>query len=205
MFLHGLHFVSQIEYNKPKGNETIPEHFINYIGVINMQENTINLEELINNARAKVIGQYESTYGANVEYAQLLNQKWSTFDWFELKHTDTSDEGKAVKAEGDKFRKGIKDWHSNPSTAWKQIRDHARVDRYGKPVVPTTEGETTESQSSGDAKHNRSPELRNIEELTVLFKFNRRQESLSDNLKDCQRNIIKALESMGVDIGMIGD
>jgi len=164
-----------------------------------------NLEQAIEQARNTVIAQYETSYGANVAYAKLLNKKWSDFDWFELKHTDTSDEGKAVKGEGDKFRKGIKDWHSNPSTAWKQIREHARTDRYGKPVVPTTEGETTESASSGDAKHNRSPELRNIEELTVLFKFNRRQESLSDNLKECQKNIIKALESMGVDIGMIGD
>jgi len=164
----------------------------------------LNLQELIDNARAKVIGQYESTYGANVEYAQLLNQKWG-FDWFDLKHNDSSDEGKSVKAEGDRFRKGIKSWHSNPSTAWKQIRDHARVDRYGKPVVETVEGGEGEGEGSDNAKHNRSPELRNIEELTVLFKFNRRQESLSPNLADCQRNIIKALESMGVDIGMIGD
>ena len=172
-----------------------------------MQENTLNLEQQIEQARAKVIAQYESTYGANVAYAKLLNQKWQGFDWFELKHTDTSDEGKAVKGEGDRFRKGIKDWHSNPSTAWKQIRDHARNDRYpAPPVVQGADGETAEgAEGSGDAKHNRSPELRNIEELTVLFKFNRRQESLSDNLKDCQRNIIKALESMGVDIGMIGD
>lgn len=171
-----------------------------------MQENTLNLQELIDNARAKVIGQYESTYGANVEYASLLNQKWLGFDWFELKHTDTSDEGKAVKAEADKFRKGIKDWHSNPSTAWKQIRDHARTDRYGKPVVETTEGsEGGEGGEGGDAKHNRTPVLRNLEELTVLFKFNRRQESLPDNLKACQGHIIKALESLGVDIGMIGD
>ena len=165
-----------------------------------------NLEQAIEQARNTVIAQYETSYGANVAYAKLLNKKWSDFDWFELKHTDTSDEGKAVKGEGDKFRKGIKDWHSNPSTAWKQIRDHARTDRYGKAVVESAEGgEGGEGESSGDAKHNRSPELRNIEELTVLFKFNRRQESLSDNLKECQRNIIKALESMGVDIGMIGD
>ena len=169
-----------------------------------MQDFISNLEELINNARAKVIGQYESTYGANVEYAQLLNQKWG-FDWFELKHTDTSDEGKAVKAEGDRFRKGIKDWHSNPSTAWKQIREHARVDRYGKQVVVTAEGETVEGETSGDAKHNRSPKLRNLEELTVLFKYNRRQESLPDDLKACQGYIIKALEALGIDIGMIGD
>jgi hypothetical protein len=175
--------------------------------MLDMIENaSISLEQLIEDARNKVIAQYESTYGANVEYAKLLNQKWLGFDWFELKHTDTSDEGKAVKGEGDRFRKGIKDWHKNPSQAWKQIRDHARTDRYGKAVVEgadaSAEGET---ESSGDAKHNRSPELRNIEELTVLFKFNRRQESLSDNLKECQKNIIKALESMGVDIGMIGD
>ena len=171
-----------------------------------MQDFINNLEELINNARAKAIGQYESTYGANVEYASLLNQKWG-FDWFELKHTDTSDEGKAVKAEADKFRKGIKNWHSNPSTAWKQIRGYGKIDRYGKPVVETTEGgEGGEGgEGSGDAKHNRSPELRNLEELIVLFKFNRRQESLSEELKQCQAYIAKALESLGVDIGMIGD
>ena len=173
-----------------------------------MQDFINNLEELINNARAKVIGQYESTYGANVEYASLLNQKWG-FDWFELKHTDTSDEGKAVKAEGDRFRKGIKQWHKNPSQAWKQIRDHARTDRYGKAVVEGAEGaegaEGSEAEGSDNAKHNRSPELRNLEELIVLFKFNRRQESLSEELKQCQAYIAKALESLGVDIGMIGD
>jgi hypothetical protein len=171
-----------------------------------MQENTLNLEQQIEQARNTVIAQYETSYGANVTYAKLLNQKWADFDWFELKHTDTSDEGKSVKAEGDKFRKGIKDWHSNPSTAWKQIREHARTDRYGKAVVVTTEGETTEGvEGSDNAKHNRTPVLRNLEELTVLFKFNRRQESLPDNLKACQGHIIKALESLGVDIGMIGD
>ena len=169
-----------------------------------MQDTTINLEDLINNARAKVIGQYESTYGANVEYASLLNQKWG-FDWFELKHTDTSDEGKAVKAEGDRFRKGIKDWHSNPSTAWKQIRDHARTDRYGKAVVEGSEAEGSEAEGSDNAKHNRSPELRNMDELIVLFKFNRRQESLSPKLQKVQSHISSALIEMGVDLNMIGD
>jgi len=167
-----------------------------------------NLEQLIDNARAKVFDQYESTYGANVAYAKLLNQKWAHFDWFELKHTDTSDEGKSVKAEGDRFRKGIKGWHTNPSTAWKQIREHGKVARYGKPVIETAEGGEGSgegAEGSDNAKHNRTPVLRNLEELTVLFKFNRRQESLPDNLKACQGHIIKALESLGVDIGMIGD
>lgn len=165
----------------------------------------LNLEQQIEQARNTVIAQYETSYGANVTYAKLLNQKWAHFDWFDLKHNDSSDEGKAVKAEADKFRKGIKQWHSNPSTAWGQVRTHGRNARYGAPVVSAEGSEVEGAEGSDNAKHNRSPELRNIEELTVLFKFNRRQESLSENLANCQRNIIKALESMGVDIGMIGD
>jgi hypothetical protein len=166
-----------------------------------------DLDVLIDQARATVIAQYESTYGANVNYAKLLNEKWADFDWFELKHTDTSDEGKAVKGEGDRFRKGIKDWHSNPSTAWKQIRDHARTDRYGKPSV---EGETggaegEGAEGEGDAKHNRSPLLRNIEELTTLFKFNRRQEALTEDLRLAQGYIIQALGALKIDVTMIGD
>jgi hypothetical protein len=164
-----------------------------------------NIDALIDNARAKVIGQYESTYGANVDYARLLNQKWCDFDWFDLKHTDTSEEGKAVKGEGDRFRSGIKQWHSNPSTAWKQIRDHARTDKYGKPSV---EGEGVEGEGvegEGDAKHNRSPLLRNIEELTVLFKFNRKQEALTEDLRKAQGYIIQALQALNVDVTMIPD
>lgn len=166
-----------------------------------------NIDELINNARAKVIGQYESTYGANVEYARLLNEKWCDFDWFDLKHTDTSDEGKAVKGEGDRFRSGIKQWHSNPSTAWKQIRDHARTLRNGKPNLEGEgEGEGSEGEGSeGDAKHNRSPLLRNIEELTVLFKFNRKQEALTEDLRKAQGYIIQALGALHIDVTMIGD
>ena len=153
-----------------------------------------NIAELVANARSKVMDSYESNYGANVEYAKTLNQQWD-FDWFDLKHNDTSVEGKAVKAEGDTFRKGIKNWHTNPSVAWKQIRDHARADRYGKPVVASeVEGSGEgEGEGSGDAKHNRSPELRNMEELITLFKFNRRQESLSPKLQKVQGHIASAL------------
>jgi hypothetical protein len=167
-------------------------------------ENNYSVAELVANARSKVVAQYESTYGANVDYAKVLNDQWASFDWFDLKHNDTSAEGKAVKAEGDLFRKGIKDWHSNPSVAWKQIRDHARADRYGKPVVDSevVEGE---SESESDAKHNRSPELRNLEELVTLYKFNRRQESLSAKLTKVQGFISSALIEMGVDLNMIED
>ena len=169
--------------------------------------NTLTLEQQIEQARNTVIAQYETSYGANVAYAKLLNQKWDGFDWFDLKHNDSSDLGKAVKAEGDKFRKGIKDWHSNPSVAWGQVRTHAKTARYGKPVIEGAEGEGAEGEGEGsdNAKHNRSPELRNLEELVTLFKFNRRQESLSPKLQKVQAHISSALIEMGVDLNMIED
>jgi hypothetical protein len=167
----------------------------------------LNLEQQIDQARNEIIGSYESNYGANVKYAKLLNQKWG-FDWFDLKHNDSSDEGKSVKAEGDKFRKGIKPWHKNPSVAWGQVRTHGRTAKYGAPIIEVgaegAEGEVG-AEGSDNAKHNRSPELRNIEELIVLFKFNRRQVSLSPKLQKVQAHISSALIEMGVDLNMIGD
>jgi hypothetical protein len=172
-----------------------------------MVNTTLTIDQLIDNARNVVIGSYETNYGANVTYAKLLNQKWEGLDWFELKHNDSSDLGKAVKAEGDKFRKGIKAWHSNPSVAWGQVRTHARTDKYGVAVIEVgAEGEEgAEGEGSDNAKHNRSPELRNLEELVTLFKFNRRQESLSPKLQKVQAHIASALIEMGVDLNMIED
>jgi len=167
-----------------------------------------NLIGAIEQARINVAEGLRGAYGAKVAYAGLLNQKWE-FDWFELKHNDSSDEGKAVRKEKEAFYEVLKgEQHSNPHKVWGDVRGYARTARYGKAVVEGAEGseaEGSEAEGSDNAKHNRSPQLRNLEELTALFKFNRRQESLSDELKQCQAYIAKALESLGVDIGMIGD
>ena len=161
----------------------------------------------IEQARINVAEGLRGAYGAKVAYAGLLNQKWASFDWFELQHNDSSDEGKAVRKEKEAFYEVLKgEQHSNPHKIWGDIRKYAKTDRYGKPVVDGEQGEGEGGeQGSDNAKHNRSPQLRNLEELTALFKFNRRQDSLSDELKQCQAYIAKALESLGVDIGMIGD
>jgi hypothetical protein len=165
-----------------------------------------DIDALIATARQNAVDAQASTYGANVEYASLLNTKWE-FDWFELKHTDSSDEGKAVRKEKELFFVALKAIdHSNPSKVWKDVRDYGRENRYGKPVADTVEGEEGEGElEGGDASHNRSPELRNLEELLVLYKFNRRQESLSDKLSKVQMRIGEALQEMGVDLHMIAD
>lgn len=177
--------------------------------LINRDDGSVaDLISAIEQARVAVAEGLRGAYGAKVAYAGLLNQKWASFDWFELQHNDSSDEGKAVRKEKEAFYEVLKgEKHSNPHKIWGDIRKYAKTDRYGKPVVEGEQGGEGEGgeQGSDNAKHNRSPQLRNLEELTALFKFNRRQDSLSDELKQCQAYIAKALESLGVNVSMIGD
>jgi hypothetical protein len=166
-----------------------------------------DLISAIEQARIAVAEGLRGAYGAKVAYASLLNQKWASFDWFDLKHNDSSDEGKAVRKEKEAFYEVLKgEKHSNPHKIWGDIRGYAHTQRYGKPVVDGEQGDGEQGeQGSDNAKHNRSPQLRNLEELTALFKFNRRQDSLSEELKQCQAYIAKALEALGVNVTMIGD
>ena len=175
-------------------------------GVLNMEFiANQDVEVIVSQKRQGAIDAQASTYGANVEYAGALNLKFE-FDWFELQHNDSSDEGKAVRKEKTLFFDGLKEiGHSNPSKVWKDVRDYGKENRYGKPVMPTAEGADGETESEGDAKHNRSPELRNMEELLALYKFNRRQESLSPKITKVQQKIGEALQEMGVDLHMIAD
>ena len=175
--------------------------------MFNLSNQGVDVDAIVAEKRQGAIEAQTSAYGANVEYAKALNLKFDSFDWFAVSHTDSSDEGKAVRKEKELFFVGLKEGkHSNPSKVWKDVRDYGLENRYGKAVVPTeevAEGEVPEG--SDDAKHNRSPELRNLEELTTLYKFNRRQESLSPKLTKVQQKIAEALAEMGVDIGMIAD
>lgn len=167
-----------------------------------------DVEVIVAEKRQGAIDAQASTYGANVEYAKALNQKWEGFDWFEVSHNDSSDEGKAVRKEKTLFFDGLKAvGHSNPSKVWKDVRDYGREDRYGKTVLPSEEGADGEGEGQGsdNAKHNRSPELRNMEELLALYKFNRRQESLSPKITKVQQKIGEALQEMGVELHMIAD
>lgn len=173
--------------------------------MFNLSTQGVDVDSLVAEKRQGAIEAQKSSYGANKEYAKALNIKFE-FDWFEVSHTDSSDEGKAVRKEKELFFAGLKEiGHSNPSKVWKDVRGYGQENRYGVADAPTEEGADGEVAEGGDAKHNRSPELRNLEELTTLYKFNRRQESLSPKLAKVQQKISEALAEMGVDIGMIGD
>jgi hypothetical protein len=166
-------------------------------------ENTINLVVLRNNVAEAQARQY----GAVKKYAEGLNQAYN-FAWFEIEATDQSEHGKAVKAEKGEFYKPMKQaGHSNPSTVWARVRAEGLADAkanglFGYTADVETEDGETETEGSG-ASHARSPMLRNIEELTKLYKFNKSQTGLDPKIVKAQQKISEALIELGINLTML--
>jgi hypothetical protein len=172
-------------------------------GVSN-QMNTLNNEVLAGKiaiAMDSVVDGVRGSYGAQVSLASLLNQKYE-FNWFDVKHTDTSDEGKQVRKDKETLFEKLKAIdHTNPSKIWADVRKYARLERFPDTKV---EGEVQDGeQGESGANHNRSPMLRTIEELTALWKFLKRQENLDPKLNGALLHIGKALEECGIRLNMI--
>jgi hypothetical protein len=154
--------------------------------------------------RQNVADALKRGYGAERAYAIQLNSVFG-FDWFEVEHSDVSESAKPVHAEKGELYKVLKAIdYTNPSTVWARIRKYGRQEKY-----PKVEGEG-EGEGSGDgeggnsqAGNTRSPMLRNVEELTDLYKFNARQESLPEAIKNAQTFIVSALRELGVDVSLI--
>ena len=137
-------------------------------------------------------------YGAERAYAVQLNSVFG-FDWFEVEAKDVNESAKPVHAEKGELYKVLKGAnHSNPSTVWARIRKYGREEKYPQEV---TEGEGEGGNSQ--AGTTRSAMLRNVEELSALYKFNARQESLPEAVKKAQTFIVSALRELGVDVSLI--
>ena len=158
---------------------------------------TVNLSNL----RHEAVNSITRSYGALREYAIGLNATFS-MDWFDIAHNDTTEEAKPIMAEKKAFYTELKEGlHTNPSVVWKRVQEFGRVERYGEPEkAEATEGEQGES---GSETANRSPMLRNVEELTTLYKFNARQENLDPKIINAQKHIGLALEALGLKLNMI--
>ena len=161
---------------------------------------TVNLVELRGDvAKAqKVIG------SAVRKYAQGLNEVMG-FSWYNIEAQDQSEQGKMVKAEKSEFYKPMKEaGHSNPSTVWARVRAEGKADAIARGLFGEVASEAVEGESEGSgASHSRSPMLRNIEELTALWKFNGKQTGLDPKIVKAQQKISEALICLGVDLNMI--
>ena len=148
-------------------------------------------------------------YGAEREYAVALNGVFA-FAWFDIEASDKSETAKPVHAEKTKLFKVLKAAkHSNPSTVWARVRKYgndeaALVGTHGKPLPAYDEEGNAitdlDSSESNGANNKRSPMLRNIEELSKLYMFNAKQESLDQKIFRAQTFIASALAELGVDL-----
>ena len=122
-----------------------------------------------------MVGNTKSVYGANIRIAAKLNELMP-FAWFDVEHLEISDNAKALAPNKAKALAGFKRaGHSNPSKAYKDIRDYGRNMRAGlapngKTMAdgsPLPEGEAT-GEGANPAK--RSDMLFAIEEGTRQWK-----------------------------------
>lgn len=143
----------------------------------------------------------KSSQGTKREYARALNLMFANFDWFDVKHTDISDEAKLVHAEKqalfDVIRKHCPE-HKNVSQPWKMVREYGREERYGKEEKPESD-----EKDEGEKREAKSPMQRNLDDLLALYKFNARQDALPAKVSKAQTFIASALAELGVDISLL--
>jgi hypothetical protein len=149
-------------------------------------------------------------YGSHIRIAAKFNLLMD-FCWFDVAPTEKStyaDRLKPHKAElYAAFRKA---GHTNPSVPYKRICDYGRNLANGlAPNGKTTlDGQPVNGEGDGEGDGAgpapRSAMLRNIEELTSLYKFNDKQGAdLPAKVAAAQKHIIAALKALGIDTGAI--
>lgn len=144
-------------------------------------------------------------YGSHIRIAAKFNLLLP-FAWFDMAATEKSDNAKALRLlKGELYEAFRKAGHSNPSVPFKRICDYGRnlanglapngkTTLDGQPVAP-------EAESDGAGPAPRSAMLRNIEELTALYKFNDKQGAdLPAKVAAAHKHIIAALKALGVDV-----
>ena len=159
--------------------------------------NTI-IPDAIVAARQAELQAVESGYGARIQYAQALVDNSDGVLWF----TDGVKMPELIEAEKAEYYKGLKTIkYSNPSNAWKMVKKYAL--EYAMQIGLVENGEGSEGESSGDAKHTRSFSLRVIEDVGGIFKTGRRLEkegTLTEKEKQCLVHLGSALAALGIDL-----
>jgi len=149
-----------------------------------------------------------SVYGSHIKIAAKFNNLMG-FAWYDMAATEKSDDAKTLKVlKADLYAAFKAAGHTNPSVPFKRICAYGRNLANG--LAPN--GKTTidgvpvegEAESDGAAPAPRSAMLRNVEELTALWKFNDKQGGdLPAKVKAAQGHIQAALKALGLDVANI--
>ena len=143
-------------------------------------------------------------YGAVRLYAAALNVDLPE-GWYNVERGDVSDIAKVVNKEKDALIAVLKAaQHSNPYQTWAQVRKiGAELVKAELAAESGDAPDSGEGEESGGAKHTRSAMLRTVEELSSLYTFNKRQESLDAKVTAAQGFIASALMALGIDLSQV--
>jgi hypothetical protein len=169
----------------------------------------INVSEIaLSTLLTEMVEASKQAYGSHIKIAAKFNNLMQ-FAWFDMASTEKSENAKVLKAHKTELYAAFKSaGHSNPSVPFKRICDYGRNLANGlAPSGKTTiDGEPVEQadESDGAGPAPRSAMLRNVEELTALWKFNDKQgKDLPAKVKVAQGHIEAALKALGLDVATI--
>lgn len=168
----------------------------------------INVAEVaLSTLLTEMVEASKQAYGSHIKIAAKFNNLMP-FAWFDIAPNEKSENNKTLKAHKTELYAAFKEaGHSNPSVPFKRICDYGRNLANGlAPSGKTTiDGEPVEQadESDGAGPAPRSAMLRNVEELTNLWKFNDKQDALPAKVAAAQKHIEAALKALGLDVATI--
>ena len=174
---------------------------------INIDVANVSLDAICN----EMIEATRKEYGSHIRIAAKLNDLLP-FAWYDVDPKEVSDNAKALDTHKKPLYAALrKAGHTNPSVPFGRMRDYGRNLRAGLAPngksmadgspLPNNVSEEGEGEGANPAK--RSPMLRNVEELTALWKFNEKQADLPAKIADAQKHIVAALAALGIDVRTI--
>jgi len=174
---------------------------------INIDVANVTLDAICN----EMIEATRKEYGSHIRIAAKLNDLLP-FAWYDVDPKEVSDNAKALDTHKKPLYAALKKaGHTNPSVPFGRMRDYGRNLRAGLAPngksmadgspLPNNVSEEGEGEGANPAK--RSPMLRNVEELTALWKFNEKQADLPAKIAGAQKHIVAALAALGIDVRTI--
>lgn len=166
--------------------------------------NNVTQDE-VNKARGAFVDSLTTNYGAGRTYAANLVAFFDAAGfgtaWITMAHDHKGPDGDAMRTERDTLYASLKAaGHSNPSVKWKQIKGYA-AELVKADAADGEAAEGDEPESTGGAKHTRSPQLRLVEDLTALHKMCKREEKkLTEAQRKAALHIAAALADLGIDL-----
>ena len=169
----------------------------------------INVSEIaLSTIYKEMIDASKQAYGSHIKIAAKYNNLMP-FAWFDMSPTEKSESAKILKEHKRELYAAFKEaGHSNPSVPFKRICDYGRnlangLAPSGKTTIDGQPVEQADSDSDGAGPAPRSAMLRNVEELTNLWKFNDKQDALPAKVAAAQKHIEAALKALGLDVATI--